>query len=156
MLSLRELMPQFVPISKMNLLEHFFFWQEQQLSFKVPASKAVQSSPQLPTFIVFPYPHKKWKSLFITLLTISFASGCMNTITQSLTAKVISTFLSLTKLEASKSSSLENGCLNFPHACQQISACTKADFPVSIQDAIFNYLLMASSYNLGFLTAHNP
>lgn len=101
MLPLREIRPWSVPISQTNLLEHFFFRQEWQLSFKFPVSKAVHNLPInfQPTLHCIPYPHKKGKSLFITLLTIFFASGCTNTITQSLTEKVISTFFQLQNLQ---------------------------------------------------------
>lgn len=54
MLPLRELRPQTALISQMNLLEHFFFRQEWQLSFKFLVSKAVHSLPinfqPIPTF----------------------------------------------------------------------------------------------------------
>lgn len=103
MLPLRELRPQTAPISQMNLLEHFFFRQEWQLSFKFLVSKAVHSLPinfqPIPIFCSIPIPTKKRENLFITLLTISFTSGCKNTTTQSLTKKVISTFLRLENLQ---------------------------------------------------------
>lgn len=155
----RELRPYSVSISQLNLLEDICIRQAWQLSFKFPLSKAVHSLPInfQPTLHCIPIPSKKkkkGKSLIITLLTVSFASGCTNTITQSLTEKVISTF-QLQNLQLLNPAVWKMVVLIYHMHVSKFLHTQRQTSPSQIQDAIFNYFLMASSDNLGFLTAHN-
>lgn len=127
----------------------FFHRQEWQFSSRFPASWAMWSLPISfqPKLLLCSHTHPK--KVNVTLLTTLFTLLSINTITPSLAEKVFSTFFQLQKLAVSKSSSLEDDCLTFQRECQRNSACTKADF--WIQDEVFNYLLMAPRYTLGFL-----